>query len=470
MCSTIGMPGAQQDRMGRPLGIDGGVDVQRVDAHQRDARGGQQLHGLEGQERVVVEVGVRAPEPVEAGVDEHGPARQLVRAERVGVDRGRAAPGDVDPDRGQVDQALERQPGEIRAVLPAMERAVHVGAGVAAQRDQVDLEGHARRVPTRAGGAVEDRVDLRDGQSRVGDHAGLDRVAEVDDSRCSHHRMLSAATADNRRMDDDDLRSWFDQQVEANAFRGVAIAWRDGAPIFEYAGGLAHRGLGVPVALDSRFAVASITKMATAVTALRLVDRGLARLDQPLVELLPAEHQPTALTPQHTLHHVLSHTSGLTNYHDDDDPRRGVVDVVLGPGRDLPRASAGGHPAAVQGPARACRARRRVPLRRRQLHPGGPRDRGADGSRLWRRRGRRGIPARGPRRHGDRGARRRPAAARRRLQGRRRTGRPMAVEHLQRDRVRHARRRDDHDRPRPGPADRRASSTGACCPPRWWRR
>ena len=121
-------------------------------------------------------------------------------------------------------------------------------------------------------------------------------------------------------MDADELRSWFDQQVEANAFRGVAIAWRDGAPIFEYAGGLAHRGLGVPVALDSRFAVASITKMATAVTALRLVDRGLARLDQPLVELLPPEHQPTALTPEHTLHHVLSHTSGLTNYHDDDDP------------------------------------------------------------------------------------------------------------------------------------------------------
>ncbi len=121
----------------------------------------------------------------------------------------------------------------------------------------------------------------------------------------------------------------------------MAIAWRDGAPIFEYAGGLAHRGLGVPVALDSRFAVASITKMATAVTALRLVDRGLARLDQPLVEVLPAEQQPAALTPEHTLHHLLSHTSGLTNYHDDEDPTRGVVDVVLGPGRDLPRASAG---------------------------------------------------------------------------------------------------------------------------------
>ena len=99
----------------------------------------------------------------------------------------------------------------------------------------------------------------------------------------------------------------------------MAIAWRDGAPIFEYAGGLAHRGLGVPVALDSRFAVASITKMATAVTALRLVDRGLAAAG-------PAAGRGTAGRPaagrddaRDTLHHLLSHTSGLTNYHDDED-------------------------------------------------------------------------------------------------------------------------------------------------------
>ena len=195
--------------------------------------------------------------------------------------------------------------------------------------------------------------------------------------------------------------------------------------------------------------------MATAVTALRLVDRGLARRDQPLVELLPPDHRPTAMTPAHTLHHLLSHTSGLTNYHDDDDASgaswmscwdrvatyhaRRPADI-LPLFKDLPRA---------------CRARRGVPLRRRQLHPRGPRDRGGDRSRLWRRRDRRGLRARRSRRHSDRGDRRRPAAARRRLQSRRRTGRPMEDEHLQRPGVRHARRRDDHDSPRPGAADRR---------------
>ena len=60
--------------------------------------------------------------------------------------------------------------------------------------------------------------------------------------------------------------------------------------------------------------------MVTAITALRLVERGLVHLDRPIVEILPAEQQPAALTREHTLHHLLSHTSGLANYHDDDDP------------------------------------------------------------------------------------------------------------------------------------------------------
>jgi CubicO group peptidase (beta-lactamase class C family) len=75
----------------------------------------------------------------------------------------------------------------------------------------------------------------------------------------------------------------------------------------------------VAVTEASRFGVASVTKMVTATTALRLVDRGVLRLDQPLVEVLPAEHQPAALTAERTLHHLLSHTSGLHNYHDDED-------------------------------------------------------------------------------------------------------------------------------------------------------
>lgn len=117
----------------------------------------------------------------------------------------------------------------------------------------------------------------------------------------------------------DELRVWFEERTAEGGFSGHALAWRDGAPIFSYLAGLSHRGHGVPVDERTRFGVASITKFATAIAALRLVDRGALRLDQPLVEILPTEHQPAALTREHTLHHLLSHTSGLPNYYDDSD-------------------------------------------------------------------------------------------------------------------------------------------------------
>jgi len=120
-------------------------------------------------------------------------------------------------------------------------------------------------------------------------------------------------------MDTDSLREWLDARVAAHEFSGAALVWRDGRPVFSYAGGVAHRGHGMPVTESTRFLVASVTKMVTATTALRLVERGLVRLDRPLVEVLPVEHHTSALTGEHTLHHLLSHTSGLPNYHDDED-------------------------------------------------------------------------------------------------------------------------------------------------------
>jgi CubicO group peptidase (beta-lactamase class C family) len=113
------------------------------------------------------------------------------------------------------------------------------------------------------------------------------------------------------------VRTWLEERVATHEFSDVALVWREGAPLFSYAGGIAHRGHGVPVTSETRFGVASVTKMATATTALRLVERGKLRLDQPLIEILPPEHRTRAMTAEHTLHHLLSHTSGLPNYHDD---------------------------------------------------------------------------------------------------------------------------------------------------------
>jgi len=120
-------------------------------------------------------------------------------------------------------------------------------------------------------------------------------------------------------MQIDDIPAWLDGRVPTGEFSGSVLVTRRGETVLEHAAGLAHRGHGVPNRPDTRFSIASVTKLAVAVMALRLVERGLVDLHGPLTEILPEAHRPAALTPAHTLHHLLAHTSGLANYHDDED-------------------------------------------------------------------------------------------------------------------------------------------------------
>ena len=122
-----------------------------------------------------------------------------------------------------------------------------------------------------------------------------------------------------KELETEGFGSWIDQRADQHLFSGVVLVWESGAPVFSHAAGLAHRGHRVPVTIDTRFQVASVTKMVTATTALRLVERGTLKLDRPLIDFLPPEYRPASLDKRHTLHHLLSHTSGLANYHDDED-------------------------------------------------------------------------------------------------------------------------------------------------------
>jgi CubicO group peptidase (beta-lactamase class C family) len=121
------------------------------------------------------------------------------------------------------------------------------------------------------------------------------------------------------RLDGGALAAWLDDQASQHLFSGVALVTERGQTLFEHAAGLAHRGHGVRVTGTTRFQVASVTKMITAATAMKLVEEGALALDRPLAAFLPADRRPAALDERHTLHHLLTHTSGLPNYHDDED-------------------------------------------------------------------------------------------------------------------------------------------------------
>jgi CubicO group peptidase (beta-lactamase class C family) len=85
--------------------------------------------------------------------------------------------------------------------------------------------------------------------------------------------------------------------------------------VLEFAGGLSNRQTGRANRLDTRFATASVSKMFTAVCIARLVDAGLCRFDQPLVEIVPMlrPHFDAGMS----LESLLSHRSGLGDYLDE---------------------------------------------------------------------------------------------------------------------------------------------------------
>jgi CubicO group peptidase (beta-lactamase class C family) len=106
-------------------------------------------------------------------------------------------------------------------------------------------------------------------------------------------------------------------ELAAIDFHGVALAVGPGGVLAEVALGDADRANGRPNTMTTRFAIASVGKLFTAVALVRLVERGAVTLDARAHDLLPAERRPSGLHPAVTLEHLLTHRSGLTDYIDD---------------------------------------------------------------------------------------------------------------------------------------------------------
>lgn len=115
------------------------------------------------------------------------------------------------------------------------------------------------------------------------------------------------------------LREW----VRQRDFSGVALITRKGVTEFEECYGLANRSDSVPVRPATRFGLASLTKMFTAVTVVDQVRRGAVGFDTPIVTVLPADRRPSTLRPDVTVHHLLSHSSGIADYFEEEDDHSG---------------------------------------------------------------------------------------------------------------------------------------------------
>lgn len=113
-------------------------------------------------------------------------------------------------------------------------------------------------------------------------------------------------------------------------FNGTVLVHRGGETLTFESFGLAERAFGTPAANDTRYRIASITKLFTATLILQLVDSGRIDLQAPVRTYLP----DYAGDPSITVHSLLNHTSGMPNPDAGADPEKGV------PMYQLPHTSA----------------------------------------------------------------------------------------------------------------------------------
>jgi D-alanyl-D-alanine carboxypeptidase len=106
-----------------------------------------------------------------------------------------------------------------------------------------------------------------------------------------------------------------DESAQSDEFSGAVLIARDGTPVLERAYGYASWGHAVRNHVDTLFNIGSMTKMFTAVSIMQLVEQGRLSADAPITRYLPM--YPPDVGNKVTIHHLLTHTSGMGSFWND---------------------------------------------------------------------------------------------------------------------------------------------------------
>lgn len=121
-------------------------------------------------------------------------------------------------------------------------------------------------------------------------------------------------------IDAEQLETYLRAREAQECFSGVVLITQAGETHFAGAYGYAHRGWQVRNSLDVRFDTASVTKLFTAVATLQMIDRGQFAFDTSAVSYL--DLHGTAIAPDATVFHLLTHTSGIADDADEEAGER----------------------------------------------------------------------------------------------------------------------------------------------------
>ncbi len=201
--------------------------------------------------------------------------------------------------------------------LAPMEEHLEVFASVHRQWGSVEFHSVRSYTPPREGETV---VILRDGNFGAW-RAMTFRFDETPEKLVAGIRFNDARTptdVEEPLLSEDQVvqetRALLGRVCDRDVFSGTALMARGDEVLMTHACGEASKRFHVPNNLDTKFNLGSMNKMFTATAIAQLVERGVLSYDEPIRRYVDETWLPPDITERVTIHHLLSHTSGLGSY------------------------------------------------------------------------------------------------------------------------------------------------------------
>lgn len=210
-------------------------------------------------------------------------------------------------------------PSILAASVAADDKADFIAGLVSAVRDEGGVDVFDVRTDPRQPGLLEVAVKgRRNAQAGlfwlVVDPAHPDRFADanlvgMDNPLYADWPKGPVSHAELRKL----IHTALDRLVSVSDFSGCVTVSDGGETVFDECRGLADRSFNVPVDQQTKFNVASVGKMFTAVAIAQLVEAGKLSWNDTLAKLVP-EYPDQATAKKITVWELLHHTSGLGDF------------------------------------------------------------------------------------------------------------------------------------------------------------
>ena len=198
-----------------------------------------------------------------------------------------------------------------------MEQHIDVFLGFFRETGGIDFHSIRTYAPERKGETV---VILKD---RLLDNwmALVIRFDEKNDFLISGASFNTARTPSNVKESNiteeqliQEVKDMMQRLTKADVFSGTLLIAKGDKVQMTFVGGEASKRFHVPNNMDTKFNLGSMNKMFTATSIMQLVEKGLLALDDPISKYVDESWLPEEITSKITIHHLLTHTSGLGSY------------------------------------------------------------------------------------------------------------------------------------------------------------